>query len=69
MIEIGNVQEVLYGQVRPMLENKAVDPDIKKKLACKYVYFMADLRSGMKRRDFLKKQYRDILTLMEGNHG
>jgi len=65
VIEIGNVQEVLYSQVRPVLENKSVDSDIKKMLACKYVYFMADLRSGTKRRDFLKKQYRDILNLME----
>jgi hypothetical protein len=66
MIEIGKIQKVLYDQVRPVLENESVDPNIKKKLACRYVCFMADMRSGMKRRDFLKEQYRNIQTLIGG---
>ena len=65
MIEIGSVQELLYDQVKAALKNKNVDPDIKKMLACKYVYFMTDLRLGMKRRDLLKKQYREIIVLIE----
>lgn len=65
MTDIGNVQEVLYSQVRPVLKNKSVDPDIKKKLACKYVCFMADIKSGKKGKSGLRKQYRDIMSLME----
>lgn len=59
------VCESLYSQVRPVLKNKSVDPENKKKLACKYVCFMADIKAGIKRRDFLKEQYREIITLIE----
>ncbi|MBA7603121.1 hypothetical protein ES703_10225 [subsurface metagenome] len=62
---ISAVKAILYSKVRKALKDKAMDPDKKKMLACKYVYFMADLRSGMKRRDLLKEQYREVLTLIE----
>jgi len=58
--------EYLYSRVRPVLENKSVDPEIKKKLACRYVSFMSNMKSGMKRRDILREQYRDIQILMGG---
>jgi len=67
MIEIGNVQKVLYSQVKVALKNKRVDPDNKKILACKYVYFMADLRTGKKRERELRPKYKEILDLIKQN--
>ncbi|MBA7495760.1 hypothetical protein ES702_06349 [subsurface metagenome] len=59
------VCESLYNQVRPVLKKESVDPDIKKMLACKYVSFMADIKSGKKGLRDLRERYREIIVLIE----
>lgn len=65
MTPIEATKELYDQEVRPLLVDRKVSGSIKKALAFKYVYFMADTKAGRNHRRELRTGYQDLKALIE----
>jgi len=65
MTPIEATKELYDHEIRPLLVDREVSGDIKKVLACKYIYLMADAKAGRNNKLELRKAYQNLKTVME----
>lgn len=65
MTAIEATRELYDREVRPLLVDRKVSGAIKKALACKYVYLMADAKARRNHERELSTGYRDLKALIE----
>jgi len=65
MTPIEATKELYDHEIRPLLVDRKVSDGIKKALACKYVYLMADTKAGRNHDHELRTGYQNLKALIE----